>query len=112
MALETLTVQSAARTGAELSFQSVTNVGGFKFLNDGRVIMIAKEVNTGDNEITVTPTKTIEGLAIATRTVDVASGETWVLGPWDPDTYNDSDGYITFTTEADEAAGIALVRIP
>lgn len=111
MALETLTVQEALRTGAELSYQSVTNAGGFKFLNDGRVIMIAKEVNAANNEITVTPTKTIDSLAIATRTVDVVASETWVLGPWDPDTYNDSDGYITFGSEADEASGIALVRI-
>ena len=112
MALETLTVQTAARTGEELAFQSVTIAGDFKFLNDGRVIMIATEVNAANNEIGVTPIRTIDSLAIATRTVDVVSGETWVVGPWDPDTYNDSDGYITFTTEADEAAGIALVRIP
>lgn len=111
MATETLTVQEAARTGAELNFQSVTTADDFKFLNDGRVFMVAKEVNAANNEITVTPTKEVDALAIATRTVDVAASETWVLGPWNPDIYNDSDGYITFGTEADEASGIALVRV-
>jgi len=111
MATETLTVQSSLRTGAELAMQSVTSVGGFKFLNDGRTIMIAVEVNTGDNEITVTPVRTVDGLAAAARTVDVASDETWVLGPWPQEIYNDSDGFVTFTTEADEASGIGLISM-
>jgi len=111
MALETLTVQAILRTGAEINMQSVTNVGGFRFLNDGKTIMIAAEVNTGNNEITVTPVMTVDSLAAATRTVDVLSGETWVLGPWPQEIYNDSDGYITFGTEADEASGIGLVSV-
>ena len=109
MATETLTTQAALRTGAEVDMQSVTNVGGFRFLNDGRTLMIAAEVNTGDNEITITPVRTVDGLAVAARTVNVLSDETWVLGPWPQEVWNDSDGYANFGTEADEASGIGLV---
>jgi len=111
MAIETLTVQAILRTGAEIDMQSVTNVGGFKFINDGKTIMIATEVNGANNEITVTPVMTVDSLAAATRTVDVVASETWVLGPWPQEIYNDSDGYITFGTEADEASGIGLVSV-
>ena len=111
MTQETLTVQSVLRTGAEVNMQSVTNTDGFRFLNDGHTIMIATEVNAANNELTVTPTRLVDGLEADPRTVDVLSGETWVLGPWSQELYNDADGYIEFTTEADEASGIGLVSM-
>ena len=111
MAVETLTVQSVARTGAQLSMQSVTTADGFRFKNDGNTIMVCVEVNAGNNEITVTPVKTVDGLAVATRTVDVTASQTWILGPWPPEQYNDSDGYLDVGSEADEASGVAVVSL-
>jgi len=111
MALETLTVQNVARTGAEVTFNSVTNVGGFRFLNNGKTIMVVVEKNTADCEVGITPVSTVDGLAATARVVDVKSGDTYVLGPWPPELYNDTNGYANFTIEADEAAAVAVLSI-
>lgn len=111
MALETLTVQTLARTGAQLSMQSVTTAGGFRFKNDGHTLLYVAEKNAANCEVTVTPTKTVDGLAVATRTVDVVASQTWVLGPWPPEQYNDADGYLNVGIEADQASGAAVVSV-
>jgi hypothetical protein len=111
MAQETLTVQDAARTGAELNEQSVTAADGFKFQNDGRTVMIITEQNSAACDVTVTPTLTVDGLTPSSRVVEVGAGKTYVLGPWPPEQYNDSDGYLEVTIEADQADAVALVRV-
>jgi len=111
MALETLTVQHVLRTGAEVTYNSVTNVGGFRFLNDGKTIMVVVEKNTADCEVGITPVAKIDSLAAVARAVDVKSGKTYVMGPWPPEIYNDTDGYANFTIEADEAAAVAVLSI-
>jgi len=111
MAQETLTVQDVGRTGAQLSMQNVTASDGFRFQNDGRTIMIVVEQNSSDCEFTVTPVLTVDGLTPASRAVDVTADQTWVLGPWPPEQYNDSDGYLEVTPESDQTGGVAVVRI-
>ncbi len=111
MAVETLTVQGAARTGAQLSAQSVTTADGFRFKNDGRTLMIIEEKNAANCELGITPVKTVDGLAVSARTVDVTASQQWVLGPWAPEQYNDADGYANFTVEADQASAVGLVSV-
>lgn len=111
MAQQTLTVQVAARTGAELNLQSVTTADGFRFKNDGHTLLVVKEVNAANCEVTVTPVNTVDGLAVSARTVDVVASETWVLGPWQPEIYNDADGYLELTVEADEASAVCPVSV-
>jgi len=111
MAVETLTVQSTLRTGAVVNLQSITQDGGFRFKNDGHTVLLFTEVNAANCEITVTPVKTVDGLAVATRTVDVTASEQWILGPWAPEIYNDSDGYLNLTVEADEATSAVPVSV-
>jgi hypothetical protein len=111
MAVETLTVQSVAATGAQLNLQSVTTADGFRFKNDGHTLLVVQEQNTANCEVTVTPTVTVDGLAVATRTVDVLSGQMWVLGPWAPEQYNDSDGYLDVGIEADQASAVCPVSV-
>jgi len=111
MAQETLTVQSVVRTGAELNLQSVTTADGFKFKNDGHTLLVVAEKNAANCEVTVTPTQTVDGLTPASRTVDVVASETWVLGPWPPEQYNDADGYLEVTIEADQASGVCPVSV-
>lgn len=111
MAVETLTVQSAARTGAQLSMQSVTTADGFRFKNDGHTLMVVIEKNAANCEVEVTPVDTVDGLTVSTRTVDVTASQTWVLGPWPPEQYNDSDGYLDVGIEADQASGVAVVSL-
>lgn len=111
MAVDTITVQTALRTGAEVNLQSVTTLDGFRFKNDGRTVLLFTEVNAANCEITVTPVNTVDGLAVAARTVDVTASEQWVLGPWPPEIYNDSDGYLNLTVEADEATSCVPISV-
>lgn len=111
MAQETLTVQNVSRTGAQLNLQSVTTADGFKFKNDGHTLLVVSEQNAANCEVTVTPTKTVDGLTPASRTVDVTASQTWVLGPWPPEQYNDADGYLEVTIEADQASGVCPVSV-
>jgi len=109
MALETLTVQSVSRAGAEMSLQSVTTVGGFRFLNDGKTIMYVEEKNTANCEVGIIPTQKVDSQSAAVKTVDVTSDKNFVLGPWAQDQYNDASGYANFTIEADQASAVGLV---
>jgi hypothetical protein len=111
MAVETLTVQTALRTGAQVNLQSVTTANGFRFKNDGHTVLIFTEQNTANCEITITPVNTVDGLTVATRTVDVVSIQQWVLGPWPPEIYNDADGYLNVGIEADEATAIVPISV-
>lgn len=111
MAVETLTVQKVSRLGAELNLQSVTTLDGFRFLNDGHTLLVVAEQNAANCEVTVTPVQQVDGLAVSSRTVDVVASETWVIGPWSPQQYNDSDGYLNVTIEADQSSGVCPVSV-
>ncbi len=111
MALETLAVERGVRTGAQLTRNSVTTVGGFRFLNDGHTLMIFTEKNAANCEVGITSTITVDGKAVDARVVDVTASQEWVLGPWPPLQYNDADGYATFTVEADQASAVGLVSV-
>ena len=108
MALETLTVQTAGRAGAELAYQAVTNVGGFKFINDGKTMMFVKN-DAGDLVITAAIQPTVDSEAVDVKTVTVTASETWVSGVWPTEWYNDTSDYVICTVDADLADGIALV---
>lgn len=111
MAVETLTVQNGLVTGAQLNLQSVTAVDGFRFKNDGHTVLVVQEQNAANCEVTVTPTVTVDGLAVATRTVDVVLSQQWALGPWAPEQYNDADGYLNVGIEADQASAVVPLSV-
>ena len=107
MALETLTRQAATRTGAEANLQAVTAAGGFEFPNDGHTLLYV--VNDAVALVLVfTIPKTLDGQAV-TRTATVADAESWFIGPFPVELYNDADGMVLCTPDADLAAGIAVV---
>ena len=110
MATEALTAQHADRTGAEMTVNAVTALNGFTFPNDGHTVLIV--VNDAlDCEMVFTITKTLDG-ETATKTIDVTASETWVMGPFPVELYNDGDGLVTCTPEQDFAGttdGVAVI---
>jgi len=110
MALETLTVQTADRTGAQMALQSITTAGGFKFENNGKT-MLYVENNVGDLVLTFAIQPTLDGQAVAVKTVTVTASEKWVVGPFPTRWYNDADDYIICTCDADLASGVGLVSV-
>jgi hypothetical protein len=99
MALETLTRQNADRVGQALVVNAVTIAGGFEFPNDGHTVLIVTN-DALDCELVFTIQKTLDGQSV-TRTVDVTASETWIIGPFPVELYNDADGYVFCTPEQD-----------
>ena len=112
MATETLTVQTAARTAAEFDYQNVTAAGGFKFSNDGHTILAVSN-DAGDLELAVSLQVTIDGEAVDTKDITVTASKIEFCGPFPTNVYNDSDGYVTVTPDADLATdyGVAPVSV-
>lgn len=109
MALETLTRQTAARAGAQLNMQSITTVGGFKFPNDGHTALVVAN-DAGALALVFTLGKTVDGQTV-TRTISVTASQTWIIGPFPVDLYNDSSDYVFCTPDADLASGVGVVSI-
>ena len=90
----------------------MTTLSGFRFLNDGRTVLYHDEVPAGGNtEVRIRPYVTVDGLAVALRTVDVVDSENWIIGPWPQEIYNDSDGYANFEIETDQATALAPISL-
>jgi len=52
-------------------------------------------------------TATSYGLAVADVTYNIAAGETYMIGPFSPGLYNDSDSDVKITWEAGDTAALA-----
>lgn len=110
MAQETLTVQVAGRSGAQVNLQSFTSLNGFKFLNDGRTVLYV-ENDAGDLTFGFTIQTTVDGQSGLSRTVVVTASQKWVIGPFPVDQYNDADGYCVVTADADLATATAAISV-
>lgn len=107
MAVDVLTKQTASRTGAEASLQAITTADGSTFPNDGHTLLYVVN-DAGALALVFTIQKTLDGQS-ATRTATVTASESWFVGPFPTDLYNDSDDLVTVTADADLAAGVAVV---
>ena len=111
MALESLTVQAANRTGAEVALQAVTTVGGFQFPNDGKTILYVVN-DAGALVLNFTVQPVVDGEAVDTKDVSVTASETWIIGPFPTQWYNNASGTCVVAVDADLAAGVTLIRTP
>lgn len=111
MAQETLTSQEATRAGGEVALQSITTADGFKFPNNGRTFLYI-ENDVGDLVVAFTFQKTIDGKTPAAKSVTVTASKNWVIGPFPTEIYNDSDGNVVCTVDADLASATAVVKFP
>lgn len=109
MATEALTRQSADRSGAQANKQSVTSADGFTFPNDGHTALVVFN-DAGDLNLVFTIQKTLDGQSV-TRTVTVTASQTWVIGPFPTELYNDADDLVTCTPGADLASGVVVASI-
>ena len=94
--MATLTVQSVVRGGLEAT-TSAAAAGGDEYVNTGK--QWAEFTNASGSSITVTIVlqQTIDGLAVANRTVIVEAGESRKIGPFPTAQYNDANSKVQFT---------------
>jgi len=90
---------------------------GHKFLNDGRTFLYIKTVAVGQPHlITIQmPTSSdVDGLVVDDITFDMADDKNYVMGPFPPSIYNQTDGKVYIDWEDANIAGVsaAVVRMP
>lgn len=90
---------------------AAADVAGDKFANDGRQFAYFKNASGGSITVTVVTAKTVDGLAVADRTVALAAGEEKLIGPFDKDTYNDTDGNVNFTYSGVTSLTMAVFKL-
>lgn len=94
-----LTVTDISRSGITATLTSAAAAGN-KFANNGKVFIDISNGYTGAITATFITGRTVDDLAVADLTVQIASGAEKFIGPFEPGTFNDSDGYVNidFTT--------------
>ena len=90
-----LTVQEVVRTGITPSFGAAQTTDGNSFPNDGNTYIEVKNTTATACTVTIQEPETVDGLAVADRTVSVpgTTGDK-VIGPFPPARYNQSDGSV------------------
>ena len=86
-------------------------VAGDQFLNDGRQLLYVKNVNASSRTITVATGGTVLGLAIADVSFTVAQNAEKIVGPFNPQYFNDSSGYVQVTYSAETDVTVAVVSV-
>lgn len=96
--MATLTVVPASRDGVDLAASgAAADVAGDKFVNEGNVLAVFTNASGAPITVTFPITRTLEGLAIASRTVAVPAASTMSIGPFPSGIYNDIDGFVPMT---------------
>ncbi len=96
--MATLTVQSnPGRTGLNLTDTAVSVSSSDKFANNGSTHVHI--INGNGSSLTVTIVfpagAAVDGTSPTNKTITIASGKSYVAGPFPTGIYNDSDGYVT-----------------
>jgi hypothetical protein len=107
--MATLTISTASIAGALLGATAAnTGTAGDQFINDGRVILYIKNASGGARVVTI-DAQSIQGYAFTDPTVSLDNAEEKIVGPFNPQYFNDASGYVKFTV--DGALTVAPVRI-
>ncbi len=100
MSLTTLSAQQIVRTGLTPVLAAANGDGSY-VANDGRIYLDVANSGT-EKTVTVDTPGQVDGLAIANLAVVIpATTGHKVIGPFPPDTYNQSDGTIKITFSPD-----------
>ncbi len=95
--MATLTVAPADRAGVTLSGAAAATVSGDAFLNTGREVAVFSNASGSPITITFVSQNTVDGRAVADRTVSIAAGATVAYGPFPGGIYSDTNGLVQMT---------------
>ena len=108
----TVTPQQLARTGITPVYNAATVTEGDGFANDGRTFIHCLNVSVGIITLTISTPGTVDGLAIADRTVAIpANTGNLMIGPFPPDVYNQSNGQVYLDWSDVTTMTFAVVRM-
>ena len=87
------------KSGAQAQ-DPITDSDRFLFGNAGREYVLVKK-GAGAVDVTVETPLTVDGLAVADRTVAVAANSDALLGPFEPRIYNNEEGKVALRFSSD-----------
>lgn len=107
----TVAVQECVRAGITPTYNAATATDGDAFTNDGKTMLSV--LNTGsESTLTIQTPGTVDGLAIADRTVVIpATTGKKFIGPFPPTQYNQSDGKVYLDWSSATGVTFAVVRV-
>lgn len=106
--MATLAAQTISRTGI-VPTRNAAAGGGDKFLNTGTEFVAIVNGDVGSRTITIPIPATVDGKAVASRTVTIAPGVEKIIGPFPPGYYNDASGYVNLTYDAVTSLTVAVL---
>lgn len=108
MARTELTVQTIDRAGLEPTMTALI-ADGHKFMNDGKLTRLMVVNGATPFILTIQTPETVDGLAVAERTVAIGAAGTYEIGPFQASLYNQADGmvYIDYDDPTDGDVNVA-----
>ncbi len=104
-----LAAKTSTRAGINTDLVAA-NGGGDSFVNTGVEMILIKNGDSGAHTVTIVTDATVDGLDVVDRAVAIPAGETWLIGPFPADVYNDDNNRVQLTYSAVTAVTIAIVK--
>jgi len=107
-----ITVQTTSRDGLTASYISGDSVNGHEFANYGQdvILIINNGGGSGINATFITP-NTVDGNAIADKTVAVGAGVEMFIGPFRNSVYGSAANKTTVYFDLDSATSVTVAAI-
>jgi hypothetical protein len=111
MAVTALAVQQISRAGITPAFTSA-NADGHTILNDGKTFLEVRNADGSAITVTIDTPQTVDGLAVASRTVSVgATTGVKMIGPFPLDYNQPGTEYIQVTFSAVTSVTVGAFRV-
>ena len=115
--MATLTPREITRAGIDLSTGGggfvAASAGGDKFANTGREFVYFTNLSGGTITVTVdVQPDTIDGLAVANKTLAVLPATNAIMGPFPPGNYNDASGFTNLSYSGVASLTLQVFKLP
>jgi len=107
--MATLAAEQIVRAGLSPTFNAAAG-GGDEFVNTGNEFIHVKNGHSGSQDVVIETPATVDGLAVADRTVSVPNGEERIIGPFPVATYNDVAAKVQLTYSGVTLLTIAVLK--
>lgn len=106
-----LTVVPGTRAGIIVSGGAAAAAGGDSFPNTEKEVVVITNGDSGAHDVTFVSPQTVDGQAVADKTVTMAAGATYVIGPFPAGTYSDSGGNVSMTYSAVTSVTVKVIKV-
>ncbi len=107
-----LAAQKIVKTGIDPTHSGSLSVSdNYQTPNNGRLFIYVTNGGGGTSVVTIATPGTVDGLAVADRTVSIGTGEDAMIGPFPPHIYNNANGEIDVSFDVITSVTIAALNL-